>query len=91
MDMITLRKKYRLKISNRLAATAAVMLLVSSVADPVSLMPAQQSDALAAVQATEPAQQQENSTLEIAVSEIASAVGQSGASSLKISSLIFRF
>ncbi|HKX56071.1 MAG TPA: hypothetical protein VJN01_08220 [Xanthomonadales bacterium] len=89
--MITLRKKYRLKISNRLAATAAVLLLMSSVVDPLSLMPAPQSGALADVQATGPAQQQESSTLEDAVSGIASAVSQSGAGSLKISSLIFRF
>lgn len=89
--MITLRKKYRLKISNHLAGIAALLLLMSSMADPLSLMPAQQSDALAGVPATEPAQQQETSTLEDAVSGIASAVGQSGASSLKISSLIFRF
>jgi hypothetical protein len=87
MDMNILRKKYRLKISNRLAATAAVLLLLSSVTAPVSLMPAQPSEDLAAEQAN----QAESSALQDAVSGLASAVGQSSANSLKISSLIFRF
>lgn len=89
--MIPLRKKYRLKISNRMAATAALLLLMSSVAGPVSLKPADQNPEMAAESAAEQTQPQDNPVLEGAVAEIASAVGQSGKSSLNISSLIFRF
>jgi hypothetical protein len=85
MDMIRLKHYMRLKISNRLAASAAVMLLVSSAAGPISLVQVEESFAAA---------QQQESNLEDAVADlasVASAVGQSTTSALKISSLIFRF
>lgn len=83
--MISMRKKYRLKISNRMAGTAAMVLLMSSFAGPVRT-PADQSAEFAAEQV----QAQETTALEDVV-DFASTVGQSGFSSFKISSLIFRF
>lgn len=89
--MISLRNKYRLKVSNRLAATAALLLVMSSAAAPVSLIPTDQNAERTAEAAAEREQPQDSSALEGAVAEIASVVGQSGKSSLNISSLIFRF
>ena len=96
--MIRPRKKYRLWISGRLAATAAVLLFVSSVISPISPMPERQSAEMTATQVADqavngPADQapQQNSVLEGAVAELASAVSKSGSKALNISSLIFRF
>lgn len=91
IHMIRLYKKYRPKVSNRLAAMSAMMLLISSLAGPVGMMPANQSTQLMAESNTEPSQQAENSALDGAVADLASAVGQSGSKALNISSLIFRF
>lgn len=83
--MIRLKNYMRLKISNRLAAMAAMLLVVSSTVGPVNR--AQVDDAIAQAQ-------QEETRLEGAVAElasVASAVGQSTTRAFKISSLIFRF
>lgn len=89
--MIRLKQYMRLKVPNHLAVLAAMMLLASGMMGPVTLLEAEESAGLA--------KQAEESNLEGAVTELATAVSQTANQAasnatnkaINISLLIFRF